>query len=117
MELMPLLAALFCGFLSGLGVGGGSLLMVYMTAVAALDQRAAQSINLLYFIPTALTALIFHAKNRFIDWSASRWAILGGTVAALLGSLLAAHISAALLQKLFGCFLLFVAVTEFRTKE
>ena len=31
------LAGLVCGILSGFGIGGGSLLMVWMTAAAALD--------------------------------------------------------------------------------
>ena len=46
-------AGLVCGVLSGLGIGGGTLLMVYMTAMAGLEQTVAQGINLLYFLPTA----------------------------------------------------------------
>ena len=57
------LAGLVCGILSGFGIGGGSLLMVWMTAVAALDQKTAQGINLLYFLPTSIGALIFHIKQ------------------------------------------------------
>ena len=63
-------AGLVCGVLSGFGIGGGSLLMVWMTAVCAVGQKTAQGINLLYFLPTAAAALIFHAKNRLIDWRA-----------------------------------------------
>ena len=58
------LAGLVCGILSGFGIGGGSLLMVWMTAAAALDQKTAQAINLLYFLPTSVGALIFHIKNK-----------------------------------------------------
>ena len=46
---LPLLAGGTAGVLSGFGVGGGTLLLVYMTAFAGLDQRLAQGINLLNF--------------------------------------------------------------------
>ena len=70
------LAGLLCGVLSGFGIRGGSLLMVWMTAAAALDQKAAQAINLLYFFPTSLGALIFHIRNKMICWRA----VLPGSV-------------------------------------
>lgn len=54
---IPLLAGLVTGVLSGFGVGGGTLLLIYMTAFAGLPQDLAQGINLLYFLPAALTAL------------------------------------------------------------
>ena len=41
-----ILAGLVCGVLSGFGIGGGSLLMVWMTAVLSMDQKAAQGVNL-----------------------------------------------------------------------
>ena len=63
-----ILAGLVCGVLSGFGIGGGSLLMVWMTAVLSMDQKAAQGVNLLYFLPCAACALIFHIKNRQIVW-------------------------------------------------
>ena len=82
--LIAVLAGLVCGVLSGFGIGGGSLLMVWMTAVLAMEQKAAQGINLLYFLPTAVCALIFHAKHRQICWKAVVPAALAGCAAALL---------------------------------
>ena len=72
------LAGLVCGVLSGLGIGGGTLLMVWMTALAGLEQRTAQGINLLYFLPTAVCALLFHIKNRLIRWDIVLPAALAG---------------------------------------
>ena len=57
------LAGAICGVLSGLGIGGGTLLMVWMTAVMGIAQKSAQGINLLYFLPTAACALFFHMKK------------------------------------------------------
>ena len=113
---MELIAAAVCGFLSGLGIGGGSLLMVWLTAVAGVSQTAARGINLLYFLPTAGAALIFHGKNRFVDWHSARWAILGDVVLAAIGAWAGSQIDTGLLRKLFGVFLLFVGISELRTK-
>ena len=106
------LAGLVCGVLSGLGVGGGTLLMVWMTAVAALDQKIAQGINLLYFLPTAACALFFHIKNRLICWKVVIPAAAVGCLAAAGTAWLATSIDTALLRRLFGVFLLIVGVTE-----
>lgn len=51
--LLPLLAGGVTGVLSAFGIGGGSLLLIYLTSFAALDQHQAQGINLLYFLPAA----------------------------------------------------------------
>lgn len=53
--------------LSGFGIGGGTLLLIYMTAFAGVPQNLAQGVNLLYFLPTAATALPAHIKNGYID--------------------------------------------------
>ena len=106
------LAGLLCGVLSGFGFGGGSLLMVWMTAVAALDQKTAQGINLLYFLPTSVGALIFHIKNNMICWKAVVPAALGGCTAAALTAWLSAGMDVGLLRKLFGGFLLVIGALE-----
>ena len=46
--ILPLIVGAVTGVLSGFGVGGGTLLLVYMTAFAGVEQRLAQGINLLY---------------------------------------------------------------------
>ena len=51
--LIPLLCGLGAGILSAWGVGGGTLLLLVMTLVLDVDQRTAQGINLLFFLPTA----------------------------------------------------------------
>ncbi len=105
-------AGLVCGVLSGLGIGGGTLLMVWMTAVMDMEQRMAQGINLLYFLPTAACALIFHIKNRLICWRVVLPAAITGCLSAAGAALLATSVDASLLRKLFGGFLIFVGITE-----
>ena len=106
------LAGAVCGLLSGLGIGGGTLLMVWMTAVLSMEQRAAQGVNLLYFLPCAACALIFHIKNKQIVWRAVWPAALAGSVCAVGGALLAQSVDAELLRKLFGGFLVLVGLSE-----
>lgn len=64
------LAGAITGVLSGFGIGGGSLLLIYMTSFAGVEQNLAQGINLLYFLPTAATALPAHVKNGYIEKAA-----------------------------------------------
>ncbi len=109
-------AGLVCGVLSGMGIGGGTILMLWLTAVLSLEQRAAQGINLLYFLPTALCALFFHVKNRQIVWRAALPAALAGCATAIAGALLAGQVEAALLRRLFGGFLVLVGLSEILLK-
>ena len=76
--LMSALAGAVTGVLSGFGVGGGTLLLIYMTAFAGVEQHLAQGINLLYFLPTAATALPAHIKNGYVDKKTAMPAILAG---------------------------------------
>lgn len=113
-----ILSGLLCGVISGFGIGGGSLLMIYLTAIAAVEQRAAQGINLLYFLPTAAASLLLHAKNRFIKWTLVWPAALSGCLLGALTAWLSAGLDSDVLRKIFGGFLLFIGITElFRKKE
>lgn len=106
------LAGLVCGVLSGLGIGGGTLLMVWMTAVMGIAQKSAQGINLLYFLPTAACALVFHIKNRLIRPRVVLPAILAGCVSAAGAAAVASAMDTGLLRRLFGGFLIVVGLTE-----
>ena len=56
--LIPLACGLGAGILSAWGVGGGTLLLLVMTLLLGVDQRTAQAVNLVFFLPTAASALI-----------------------------------------------------------
>lgn len=96
---LAVLAGLICGVLSGFGIGGGSLLMVWLTALLSMDQRTAQGINLLYFLPAAGCSLIFHVKNRQIVWKAVVPAAIAGCLTAIPGALLAGSVDTAAAAK------------------
>ena len=104
------LAGALCGVLSGFGLGGGSLLLVYMTHIAGMAQAAAQGVNLIYFLPTSAAALISHVKNGLIEKKAVLWAAAPGMIASLAAAWVATAVDPGLLRRLFGIFLLVIGV-------
>lgn len=110
--ILPLIVGAATGVLSGFGVGGGTLLLVYMTAFAGVEQRLAQGINLLYFLPAGLLALPTHVKNGYIEKPALLPAIGAGLACAALAAWAATAMEVGLLKKLFGAFLIVVGLME-----
>lgn len=110
--ILPLAVGAATGVLSGFGVGGGTLLMVYMTAFAGVEQRLAQGINLLYFLPAGLMALPAHVKNGYLEKEALFPAIGAGLVCAALAAWAATAMEVGLLRKCFGAFLIVIGTME-----
>ncbi len=100
------------GIISGFGVGGGTLLVLYLALFEKASQISAQGINLVYFIPCALLALISHIKNGQVERQA--WIISGifGTVAALAAAYVATKLDTTLLARIFGGFLVIMGLWE-----
>lgn len=116
--LIAALAGAATGVLSGFGVGGGTLLLIYMTAFAGVDQHLAQGINLLYFLPTAATALPSHIKNGYIDKRTALPAILAGLAGTAAAAWAATALDVGLLRRFFGGYLLYIGLRElFRKKQ
>ncbi len=114
-----ILAGGVLGFLSGVGVGGGSLLMLWLTLVLDMPHHTARGINLLFFIPSALIASIFRWKQGHLNLKKIQPAIIAGCIAAAFFSLLSKRIDVSLLKKLFGILLLFTGIREllYKPKE
>jgi len=100
------------GFLSGIGVGGGSLLMLWLTLVLHLDHVVARNINLLFFIPSALIASFFRKKQGALDIKKILPAIAAACICAALFSWVSAHMDIRVLRKLFGGLLLITGLRE-----
>ena len=117
--ILPLIVVAATGVLSGFGVVGGTLLLVYMTAFAGVEQHLAQGINLLYFLPAGLMALPTHIRNGYLEKPVLLPAIGAGLVCAALAAWAATAMDVALLKKFFGGFLVVVGLMELlgRKKE
>ncbi len=110
--LQGLLAGFAAGFIGALGLGGGGVLVLFLTAFMGMGQYKAQGINLLFFIPIGVFALILHCRKKLVDWKIALPAILCGLVGAAGGCFLANFVGAGLLRKLFGGMLLLLGLWE-----
>lgn len=100
------------GFLTGLGTGGGSLLILWLTMAVGIEQQTARGINLLFFIPSALIACFFRWKQGKLDFKAVLPAIIAGCIGAGMFSWLGSRMDLALLKKLFGLLLILTGLRE-----
>ena len=101
-----LIMAFVIAVLSGMGIGSGGLLVIYLTQIENVGQVIAQGINLLFFIFSAGAASLFNIKKRKIKWGIV--IIMGGAGIAgcILGVFLAGVFGGELLQKIFGAMLI-----------
>ena len=104
--LLPFLCGLGASVISAWGVGGGTLLLLVMTLFLGVDQRTAQGINLLFFLPTAISALICHSKSDFLDRPTLKSAIPVAVLAAAIGAWIATAVDVESFRKPFGIYLL-----------
>lgn len=117
--IIPVFIGILLGYLAGLGVGGGSLLIMWLTLVMDTDVRPAQIINLLFFLTAAGCATFLRVKKGTLQIRAIIPGILSGCLFAVIFSFIGKAVSQSLLQKLFGIVLLFTGVREifYRTRK
>ena len=100
------------GFLAGLGVGGGSLLILWLTLVVGVSAPEARWINLVFFLTAAGSVSIFRWKKGVLKIRKLLPAILAGCLCAGLFSWLRRYLEPGLLEKGFGILLLFTGIRE-----
>lgn len=104
--LLSFLCGLGASVISAWGVGGGTLLLLVMTLFLGVDQRTAQGINLLFFLPTAVSALVCHAKGGYLDKPTLKAAVPAAVAAALIGAWISTAVDVEILRRPFGVYLL-----------
>lgn len=110
--LISFLIATILGFLAGMGVGGGSLLLLWLTQVMMMEQTQARIINLLFFLPAALVATCFRKREQSIDSKVTVTASVIGCCTALIFTLISRRIDMGLLKKLLGGLLILTGARE-----
>ena len=108
--LLPFLCGFGAGVVSAWGVGGGTLLLLVMTLFLGVDQRTAQGVNLLFFLPTAASALICHARSGYLHKPTLKAAVPAAVLAALAGAWLATGMDVDAFRRPFGVYLLLSGV-------
>lgn len=115
--IITIIAGFLSGIISGMGVGGGAVLIPALTFFLGINQHVAQCTNLYYFIPTAIVALIVHIKNKNISFKTALPLILFGVIGSIIGSFIAVNISTNILRKIFAVFLFIMGVNQLFTKK
>ena len=111
------IASFISGTLGAMGLGGGSVLIIYLTVFAGLEQLNAQGINLIFFIPIALCAVAIYAFQKQIKYKTIFPFILGGMPASFLGGYVAQLIKTNLLSKIFGGVILVFGLWQIFKKD
>lgn len=110
--LVPISIATLLGFLAGMGVGGGSLLLLWLTQVVGLAQPQARILNLLFFLPAAIIATLFRRKSQKPNRKVVIPGIIAGCCTAALFSLLGRVLNVELMKKLLGGLLILTGLRE-----
>ena len=111
------LAGLFSGICVGMGIGGGTLLIPALTFLTDFTQQQIQGINLIYFIPSALAAVIIHNRKGNIEKSVLKPMVISAIPACAAGAFAAMLLSGSMLRKLFAVFLLLIGIMELFKKD
>ncbi len=102
----------FTGIIASMGLGGGFILMIWLTVFADIQQKTAQGINVLFFLPAALISVIIHLRSGFVDKKLVLKCAVGGVIGTVAGALASSVIPSELLRKLYALFLLFFGLRE-----
>lgn len=114
---MEAIIGFLTGILASMGLGGGFILVVWLTLFADIDQKTAQGINVLFFLPIAFISLIMHYKNKLINTDMVKKLALAGIVGSILGTTAALFIPSELLKKIFALFLFCFGIRELFVKN
>ncbi|MBQ1243201.1 MAG: sulfite exporter TauE/SafE family protein [Clostridia bacterium] len=117
MNFVSVISAFLSGVLGSMGLGGGTILVVYLTRYMNFPQLASQGINLLCFIPTAFISTVIYCKNKLIDKRTVLPLALFGIIGSAIGFLCLSWLSEEILQRLFGTFLVVLGLKELFSKS
>lgn len=109
---MEIIIGIISGMFTAIGMGGGTVLILLLTLILGISQLSAQGINLIFFIPTAVTSIILNFKNKNIDLKISLYIIFFGIIGSIVGTILSNKVEVNMLRKYFGIFLLIIGLHE-----
>lgn len=107
-----IIAGMLSGILGAMGFGGGSILILYLTLFKDVPQLTAQGINLIFFIPSAILALVMHQKNNLIEKKIAVRMILLGLIGLAIGYFILKSLDESVIRKIFSVILILIGVKE-----
>ena len=112
-----ILAGFLSGIIGAMGLGGGGVLLIYLSAFLGVEQLKAQGINLLFFIPIGIVAVIIYAIKGEIKWKKIIPFALFGLIGAVIGFFLSKFLGAKITAKIFGGLLVFLGIKQIFKKS
>lgn len=110
--MIEILIGVVSGIVGGLGMGGGTVLILFLSTFLDIEQHVAQSTNIIFFVPTAIAAIVVNLKNKNIDLKMTIPICLWGVLGAFIGACISMKMNVNLLKKCFGGFLIFIAIYQ-----
>lgn len=104
------LCGVVSGIFTGFGIGGGLFLIILLGWLSDFSQLEIQSMNLIYYIPTAVFSVWVYFKEKSVDFKVGIKFIAIGVVTAVVGAKLAHYMDVGLLRKLFAVYLIGIGV-------
>ena len=109
--------SLVAGFLGSLtGLGGGVVIVPFLTLVFGVDIRYAIGASLVSVIATSSGAAAAYVKEGFTNIRIGMFLEIATTVGALIGAALAARVSTGIIAVIFGMVLIYSAYLSSRSK-
>lgn len=112
-----ILAVILSAAVGAMGLGGGSVLILYLTLFCDIQQVTAQGINLLFFLPCAITAVCIYKKRNLLNKQYLLPLIFGGLLGVGVGMLLLEHLNTHYIRLIFAVFLLTLGIITLFQKE
>ncbi len=107
-----ILIGIISGIVSGMGMGGGTILILCLSLFLGKDQHIAQGANLVFFVPTSIVAIITNIKEKLIQWKTAITVAIFGVIGAIIGAKISINLDTNTLKLYFGIFLLCIAGLE-----
>lgn len=112
MDIIKIIAGFLSGIIGGMGLGGGAVLLIYLRVFENTEQLRAQGINLLFFLPIGLVAVIMYSFKKMIKWRIVIPVALFGLLGSLGGIYLGRLIGSKYLGKIFAIILIILGIFE-----
>lgn len=100
------------GIVGGMGMGGGTVLILFLTMFSGIEQHVAQATNVIFFVPTAIAAIVTFIKNKSIKFKIAIPVFIWGLLGALIGAMISTKMEVEILRKCFGFFLIIIAIYQ-----
>ena len=108
--MLEILIGLISGIVTGIGMGGGTILILLLSVIWNYEQHIAT--NLIFFIPTSIISIIVNLKQKNINIKLAIILSIGGIIGAIIGAYIGSNIDVNKLKKFFGLFLIIIAIHE-----